>query len=110
MVLGEVQGATEEEISQVIPCPRSYQWIAGVGKNNPLGGPWTTVMILSFTLLIWDCSISIIFNVSYSVKSPKSFYFYQVWGSGGIVGIFLFIFAALLGVGLIYWVQILQLI
>tara|TARA_X000000950_G_scaffold144884_1_gene179221 strand:- start:1149 stop:2339 length:1191 start_codon:yes stop_codon:yes gene_type:complete len=36
---------------------------------------------------------------SYSVKSPKSFYYYQIWGSGAIVGIFLFIFAALLGVG-----------
>ena len=36
---------------------------------------------------------------SFSVKSPRSFYFYQVWGSGAIVGVFLFLFAGLLGVG-----------
>ena len=74
--------------------------IAGIGKNNPLGGPWTAVMILSFTLSYMGIVLSPTFSMwSYSVKSPRSFYFYQVWGSGAIIGIFLFIIAPLLGVG-----------
>jgi Na+/proline symporter len=61
---GSTGGYGGGDLSSYFHVPGVIQWIAGVGKNNPLGGPWT-----------------------------------QVWGSGGIVGIFLFIFAALLGVG-----------
>jgi len=88
------------DLTSYFHVPGVIQWIAGIGKNNPLGGPWTAVMILSFTLSYMGIVLSPSFSMwAYSVKSPRSFYFYQVWGSGGIMGIFLFIFAALLGVG-----------
>ena len=97
---GNTGGYGGGDLSSYFHVPGVIQWIAGVGKNNPLGGPWTTVMVLSFTFSYMGIVLSPSFSMwSYSVKSPKSFYFYQVWGSGGIVGIFLFIFAALLGVG-----------
>lgn len=97
---GTTQGYGGGELSGFFNVPGVIQWVGGLGKNNPAGGPWTAVMILSFTLSYMGIVLSPTFSMwSYSVKSPKSFYYYQIWGSGAIVGIFLFIFAALLGVG-----------
>jgi Na+/proline symporter len=97
---GSTQGYGGGDLSGFFNVPGVSQWVGGLGKNNPSGGPWTAVMILSFTLSYMGIVLSPTFSMwSYSVKSPKSFYYYQIWGSGAIVGIFLFIFAALLGVG-----------
>ena len=97
---GTTQGYGGGDLSGFFNVPGVIQWVGGLGKNNPSGGPWTAVMILSFTLSYMGIVLSPTFSMwSYSVKSPKSFYYYQIWGSGAIVGIFLFIFAALLGVG-----------
>jgi len=97
---GSTQGYGGGDLSGFFNVPGVIQWVAGLGKNNPSGGPWTAVMILSFTLSYMGIILSPTFSMwSYSVKSPKSFYYFQIWGSGAIVGIFLFIFAALLGVG-----------
>ena len=97
---GSTQGYGGGDLSSFFNVPGVIQWVGGLGKNNPSGGPWTAVMILSFTLSYMGIVLSPTFSMwSYSVKSPKSFYYYQIWGSGAIVGIFLFIFAALLGVG-----------
>tara|TARA_B100000963_G_C22639193_1_gene679420 strand:+ start:1692 stop:3746 length:2055 start_codon:yes stop_codon:yes gene_type:complete len=97
---GTTEGYGGGDLSGYFNVPGVIQWVAGIGKNNPSGGPWTAVMILSFTLSYMGIILSPTFSMwSYSVKSPKSFYYFQIWGSGAIVGIFLFIFAALLGVG-----------
>jgi Na+/proline symporter len=97
---GSTQGYGGGDLSGFFNVPGVIQWVAGLGKNNPAGGPWTAVMILSFTLSYMGIILSPTFSMwSYSVKSPRSFYYFQIWGSGAIVGIFLFIFAALLGVG-----------
>jgi len=97
---GSTQGYGGGDLSGFFNVPGVIQWVGGLGKNNPSGGPWTAMMILSFTLSYMGIVLSPTFSMwSYSVKSPKSFYYYQIWGSGAIVGIFLFIFAALLGVG-----------
>ncbi len=97
---GSTQGYGGGDLSGFFNVPGVIQWVGGLGKNNPSGGPWTAVMILSFTISYMGIVLSPTFSMwSYSVKSPKSFYYYQIWGSGAIVGIFLFIFAALLGVG-----------
>ena len=97
---GSTQGYGGGDLSGFFNVPGVIQWVGGLGKNNPSGGPWTAVMILSFTLSYMGIVLSPTFSMwSYSVKSPKSFYYYQIWVSGAIVGIFLFIFAALLGVG-----------
>ena len=97
---GSTQGYGGGDLSGFFNVPGVIQWVGGLGKNNPSGGPWTAVMILYFTLSYMGIVLSPTFSMwSYSVKSPKSFYYYQIWGSGAIVGIFLFIFAALLGVG-----------
>jgi Na+/proline symporter len=97
---GSTQGYGGGDLSGFFNVPGVIQWVAGLGKNNPAGGPWTAVMILSFTLSYMGIILSPTVSMwSYSVKSPRSFYYFQIWGSGAIVGIFLFIFAALLGVG-----------
>tara|TARA_B100000579_G_scaffold192134_2_gene157002 strand:- start:5429 stop:7483 length:2055 start_codon:yes stop_codon:yes gene_type:complete len=97
---GTTKGYGGGDLSGFFNVPGVIQWVAGIGKNNPSGGPWTAVMVLSFSLSYMGIILSPTFSMwSYSVKSPKSFYYYQIWGSGAIVGVFLFIFAALLGVG-----------
>ncbi|MDC0861955.1 hypothetical protein OAQ08_05105 [Alphaproteobacteria bacterium] len=97
---GTTEGYGGGELQSYFSVPGVIQWVAGIGKNNPAGGPWTAVMILSFTMTYMGIVLSPTFSMwSFSVKSPRSFYFYQVWGSGAIMGVFLFLFAGLLGVG-----------
>ena len=97
---GSTSGFGGGDYQSYFSVPGVIQWVAGLGKNTPQGGPWTAIMILSFTFSYMGLVLSPNFSMwSYAVKSPKSFYFYQVWGSAGIVGFILFIIIAFIGVG-----------
>ena len=62
--------------------PGVIQWVAGLGKNEAVGGPWTSMMIFTYTLSFMGIILSPSFSMwSYSVKHPKIFSYYQVWGS-----------------------------
>ena len=80
--------------------PGVIQWVAGLGKNEAIGGPWTAMMIFSFTITFMGIVLSPSFSMwSYSVKHPKTFSYYQIWGSAVVVGLLLFIFTTFQGIG-----------
>ena len=80
--------------------PGVVQWVSGLGKNEAVGGPWTAMMIFTFTLSFMGIVLSPSFSMwSYSAKHPKAFSYYQVWGSAVIVGFLLFVFATYQGIG-----------
>ena len=58
--------------------PGVIQWVGGLGKNSAVGGPWTAMMIFTFTLSL-GVVLSPSFSMwSYSAKHPKVFSYYQV--------------------------------
>ena len=76
------------------------QWVAGLGKNEATGGPWTAMMIFTFTISFMGIVLSPSFSMwSYSAKHPKVFSYYQVWGSAVVIGLLLFVFATYQGIG-----------
>ena len=80
--------------------PGVIQWVAGLGKNPAVGGPWTSMMIFTFVISFMGIVLSPSFSMwSYSAKHPKVFSYYQIWGSAVVIGFLLFIIATYQGIG-----------
>jgi len=97
---GNTNGYGGGDYNGYFALPGVIQWVAGLGKNEAVGGPWTAMMIFTFTISFMGIVLSPSFSMwSYSAKNPKAFSYYQVWGSAFIVGLLLFIFTTFQGIG-----------
>ena len=90
---GNTNGYGGGDYNSYFALPGVIQWVAGLGKNEATGGPWTAMMIFTFTISFMGIILSPSFSMwSYSAKHPKVFSYYQVWGSAVVIGLLLFIF------------------
>jgi len=97
---GNTNGYGGGDYNGYFALPGVIQWVAGLGKNEAVGGPWTAMMIFTFTITFMGTVLSPSFSMlSYSAKHPKAFSYYQIWGSAVIVGLLLFIFTTFQGIG-----------
>ena len=99
---GNTNGYGGGDYNGYFALPGVIQWVAGLGKNEAIGGPWTAMMIFTFTISFMGIVLSPSFSMlSYTAKHPKAFSYYQIWGSAVIVGLLLFIFTTFQGIGAI---------
>ena len=97
---GNTNGYGGGDYNGYFALPGVIQWVAGLGKNEATGGPWTAMMIFTFTISFMGIILSPSFSMwSYSVKHPKVFSYYQIWGSAVVIGLLLFIFTTYQGIG-----------
>ena len=97
---GNTQGYGGGDFNGYLALPGVIQWVAGLGKNPAVGGPWTAMMIFTFAISFMGVVLSPSFSMwSYTAKHPKVFSYYQIWGSAVVVGILLFVFATYQGIG-----------
>ena len=97
---GNTNGYGGGDYNGYFALPGVIQWVGGLGKNSAVGGPWTAMMIFTFTLSFMGVVLSPSFSMwSYSAKHPKVFSYYQVWGSAVAIGFILFIFSTYQGIG-----------
>ena len=97
---GNTKGYGGGDFNSYFAVPGVIQWVAGLGKNDPIGGPWTAMMIFTFTISFMGIVLSPSFSMwSFSTKHPRVFSYYQVWGCAAAIGVLLFIFTTLQGVG-----------
>ena len=97
---GNTNGYGGGDYNGYFALPGVIQWVAGLGKNEAVGGPWTAMMIFTFTISFMGIVLSPSFSMwSYSAKNTKVFSYYQVWGSAVVIGLLLFIFSTYQGVG-----------
>ena len=97
---GNTNGYGGGDYNGYFALPGVIQWVAGLGKNEAVGGPWTAMMIFTFTISFMGIILSPSFSMlSYTAKHPKVFSYYQIWGSAVVVGILLFIFTTFQGIG-----------
>ena len=97
---GNTQGYGGGDFNVYFALPGVIQWVAGLGKNPAVGGPWTAMMIFTFAISFMGVVLSPSFSMwSYTAKHPKVFSYYQIWGSAVVVGILLFVFATYQGIG-----------
>ncbi len=97
---GNTNGYGGGDYNGYFALPGVIQWVAGLGKNEAVGGPWTAMMIFTFTISFMGIILSPSFSMlSYTAKHPKVFSYYQIWGSAVVVGLLLFIFTTFQGIG-----------
>ena len=97
---GNTNGYGGGDYNGYFALPGVIQWVGGLGKNSAVGGPWTAMMIFTFTLSFMGVVLSPSFSMwSYSAKHPKVFSYYQVWGSAVAIGFILFVFSTYQGIG-----------
>ena len=78
--------------------PGVRQFTAGLGKETPVGGLWTGVMVLTYMFALMGIHSSPAFSMwAFSNKDPEPFAPQQVWASSFGIGLALFIFTAAQG-------------
>jgi SSS family solute:Na+ symporter len=72
---GNTNGYGGGDYNSYFALPGVIQWVAGLGKNGSVGGPWTAMMIFTFTISFMGIVFfSIIFNVELYSQTSKSFF------------------------------------
>lgn len=80
--------------------PGVIQWTAGLGKETPVGGLWTGIMILTYMFALMGIQSAPAFSMwSFANADPKPFAPQQVWASSFSIGLILFFFTAFQGMG-----------
>jgi len=97
---GKTQGLGGGDYNGLFALPGVIQWTGGLGLEPPLGGPWTAVMCLSFALSLIGLQTAPGFSVwNFASRTPQAFAISQIWGSAFCVGIVMFVFSTLQGMG-----------
>ncbi len=80
--------------------PGVIQFTAGLGKEAPVGGLWTGVMVLTYMFALMGIQSAPAFTMwAFGNASPKPFAPQQVWASSFCIGGILFFFTAFQGMG-----------
>lgn len=76
------------------------QWTAGQGEENPVGGLWTGVLVMTFMVGFMGVLASPAFSLwAFSARTPRPFAPQQLWGAAVGVGILLLFFVVAQGAG-----------
>ncbi len=91
---------TADGYSHYIAIPGVIQFVAGLGVENPVGGAWTGIMILTYMFALMGIHSAPAFTMwAFSNTDPRPFAPQQVWASSFGIGIILFLFTAMQGLG-----------
>lgn len=94
------QKRTPEGYSHYIAIPGVIQFVSGLGVENPVGGAWTAIMVLTYMFALMGIQSSPAFSMwAFSNHNPKPFAPQQVWASAFGIGIILMVFTAIQGLG-----------
>jgi solute:Na+ symporter, SSS family len=93
-------GMTPDGYNAYFAIPGVIQFTAGLGKETPVGGLWTGVMVLTYMFALMGIQSSPAFSMwAFGNKDPKPFAPQQVWASSFGIGLILFFFTAFQGMG-----------
>ena len=97
---GTTQGLGGGDYSAYLAIPGVIQFTAGLGKETPVGGLWTGVMVLTYMFALMGIQSAPAFSMwSFANNSPQPFAPQQVWASSFGIGLILFFFTASQGLG-----------
>jgi Na+/proline symporter len=97
---GMTKGNGGGDYNGLFAIPGVIQFTAGLGRETPVGGPWTAIMSLTFVLSMMGIQFAPAFSVwGFASRSPRAFPIHLIWGSAFCVGVVEFIFAPLQGLG-----------
>jgi len=97
---GSTKGLGGGDYNAYLAIPGVIQFTAGLGKQTPVGGLWTGVMVLTYMFALMGIHSSPAFTMwSFGNKDPRPFAPQQVWASSFGIGLILFFFTAAQGMG-----------
>ena len=97
---GSTKGYGGGDYNAYFAIPGVIQWTAGLGKQTPVGGLWTGVMVLTYMFALMGIQSAPAFTMwSFSNNNPRPFAPQQVWASSFGIGFILFFFTAFQGMG-----------
>ncbi len=97
---GTTKGLGGGDYNAYFAVPGVIQFTAGLGKETPVGGLWTGIMILTYMFALMGIHSAPAFTMwSFSNNNPKPFAPQQVWASSFGIGLILFFFTAFQGMG-----------
>ncbi len=97
---GTTQGYGGGDYNAYFAIPGVIQFTAGLGKETPVGGPWTGVMVLTYMFALMGIQSAPAFSMwSFGNQDPRPFAPQQVWASSFCIGLILFFFTAFQGMG-----------
>jgi Na+/proline symporter len=97
---GTTKGYGGGDYNAYFAIPGVIQFTAGLGKQTPVGGLWTGVMILTYMFALMGIQSSPAFSMwSFANNNPRPFAPQQVWASSAGIGFILFFFTAFQGMG-----------
>lgn len=90
--LAKLGARPDETAAQLFQIPGVIQFTAGIGNEGPVGGVWTSSMILTYSLALMGIQASPAFSMlAFSCRDTRGFAPQQVWATGAVVGaVFLF--------------------
>ena len=93
-------GATPDGHNAYFAIPGVIQFTAGLGKETPVGGLWTGIMVLTYMFALMGIQSAPAFTMwAFGNNSPEPFAPQQVWASSFCIGLILFFFTAFQGMG-----------
>jgi Na+/proline symporter len=76
------------------------QWTYGIGRDVAQGGPWTSALALTFVISLLGIQTTPVMTMfAFASRSPNAGAPQQVWASAGVMGLLLFVFVPLIGIG-----------
>ena len=88
------------DFNSYFAIPGVIQFTAGLGKETPVGGLWTGVMVLTYMFALMGIQSAPAFSMwSFANNDPRPFAPQQVWASSFAIGLILFFFTAFQGMG-----------
>ncbi len=97
---GTTKGLGGGDYNAYFAIPGVIQFTAGLGKETPVGGLWTGIMVLTYMFALMGIQSAPAFTMwAFSNNSPKPFAPQQVWASAFGIGLVLFFFTAFQGMG-----------
>ena len=97
---GSTKGLGGGDYNAYFAIPGVIQYTAGLGKQTPVGGLWTGVMVLTYMFALMGIQSAPAFTMwSFGNKDPSPFAPQQVWASSFGIGLILFSFTAVQGMG-----------
>jgi Na+/proline symporter len=95
---GSTKGHGGGDYNAYFAVPGVIQWTAGLGKQTPVGGLWTGIMVLTYMFALMGIQSAPAFTMwSFSNTNPRPFAPQQVWASSFAIGLILFFFTAFQG-------------
>ena len=97
---GTTHGYGGGDYNAYFAIPGVIQWTAGLGKQTPVGGLWTGMMVLTYMFALMGIQSAPAFSMwSFANNDPRPFAPQQVWASSFAIGLILFFFTAFQGMG-----------